>query len=225
MEPFSYPAYLAFAERILYSAMHDGFVLDTETNQPRKALPGEGINTTKARTLMRKWVQEHGYCAVAGEENTVNDLASEARADLVIWAVTSCGAGRAHWESAQNTNTLELYPADELYLSDTFAPKRDWQTRWNTARQRLGPATISSVATSPDGPFIALKNDPIWCAISRWGVPFSPFDFYDGMLVRDADDDKTEALGILDCGTLKPSRKKWSVPLIKIAPERIDDLR
>jgi hypothetical protein len=200
MEAFSYQGYIAFAENII----------------------GESINAAKARTLMCRWAIDHGYRAEPNAEGTVNDLSSEARADLIIWAVASFTAGRASWESSQNRETLELFPADELYLSDTFATKRDWQTRWNIARDKLGTSTSAFAAPDTSGPFIALKNDLIWAAISRWGLPFPPFNFKCGMWVRDALDDLADQFGFFDMPCPKPVRKKHELSFLKIIPEYID---
>ncbi|MBQ9343900.1 MAG: hypothetical protein IJT88_01635 [Kiritimatiellae bacterium] len=44
---------------------------------------------------------------------------------------------------------------------------------------------------------IALKDDPIWAAISRFGTPWSPFDFGNGMDVQDVDWNEAAELGVL----------------------------
>jgi hypothetical protein len=38
--------------------------------------------------------------------------------------------------------------------------------------------------------FIAPKGDPIWTAISRFGLPYAPFDFNSGMILRPVRRDK-----------------------------------
>lgn len=44
---------------------------------------------------------------------------------------------------------------------------------------------------------IALKGDPIWAAISRFGTPWPPFDFGNGMDVQDVDWNEAAELGVL----------------------------
>ena len=44
---------------------------------------------------------------------------------------------------------------------------------------------------------IALKGDPIWAAISRFGTPWPPFDFGSGMGVEDIDWEEAVELGVL----------------------------
>ncbi len=51
-----------------------------------------------------------------------------------------------------------------------------------------------------DGRMIALKNDPIWAKISRFGTPWPPFDFGSGMGVDDVSREEAEAMGLLRAG-------------------------
>jgi hypothetical protein len=44
---------------------------------------------------------------------------------------------------------------------------------------------------------IALKTDPVWAAISRFGTPYPPFDFNSGMGVRDISRRECLSLGII----------------------------
>lgn len=49
---------------------------------------------------------------------------------------------------------------------------------------------------------IALKTDPVWAKLSRFGTPWPPFDFGSGMGVQDVDYDEAVALGLLQEGEL-----------------------
>jgi hypothetical protein len=44
---------------------------------------------------------------------------------------------------------------------------------------------------------VALKGDPVWTAISRFGTPWPPFDFNSGMGVEDIDAEEAAELGVL----------------------------
>ena len=57
---------------------------------------------------------------------------------------------------------------------------------------------------------IALKNDPVWTALSRFGRPWPPFDYDSGMGIADIDRETAETLGLL----ANPSN-----PTIKISTE------
>jgi hypothetical protein len=45
---------------------------------------------------------------------------------------------------------------------------------------------------------IARKDDPIWTAISAFGIPYAPFDFNSGMDLMDVDHDEAVELGVID---------------------------
>ena len=82
--------------------------------------------------------------------------------------------------------TLYMYPANELVRIGPPPTHRDWARRWVDA----GGHTF-------DGRMIALKDDPIWCAISDFQLPFPPFAVGSGMGVRDVDRDTAEKLGVV----------------------------
>lgn len=68
---------------------------------------------------------------------------------------------------------------------------------------------------------IALKNAPIWTAISAFGLPYAPFDFGSGMDVRDVDRDEAAALGLIDRDTqIEPETRGFNEDLEVSAPER-----
>jgi hypothetical protein len=52
---------------------------------------------------------------------------------------------------------------------------------------------------------IALKNDPIWTAISSFGLPYPPYDFNSGMWVRDVSREEAEDLGLIKPGDPAPA--------------------
>jgi len=45
---------------------------------------------------------------------------------------------------------------------------------------------------------IALKDDPIWCALSDFSLPFPPLAVGSGMYVRDVDRRTAINLGLID---------------------------
>ncbi len=108
----------------------------------------------------------------------------------------SLRAGYNHYVSKQDADVLEIFPVDQLYLQDTSKPRHiDWQKRWNKARESLGSKTTATLATSQDGPFLALKNDPIWRKLSAFDRPYPPFDYEDVMWVRHAEFEDVDYYG------------------------------
>lgn len=198
--------YLAEAQKLINSLVSPDIVVDPVTLQARKAGKGEQMTPAQARAVMQAYLQRIGYTPEADKAGGLQDLSSDRRIDLILNTQAEMSAGYARQQAAQDPDILDLFPADELYRQKTGKSQRDWMTRWNDARSDLGTATTATVARSKNGPFIALKNDPIWVAISRFGNPFPPFDYQSGMWVRDADPDEAERLGVT--GTPKPSPMK-----------------
>ena len=79
--------------------------------------------------------------------------------------------GHARWSGAQKA--LPINPYWELYRKETRVEPRNWALRW-----------IESGGTFKQGRMIAPVNDPIWTAISAFGLPYPPFDFNSGMSTR-----------------------------------------
>jgi len=120
-------------------------------------------------------------------------------------------SGHKHWLSSQKQDALECFPADELYSQTNRLESTSWMLRWNNARAQLGKKTSATLARSETGPFVALKNDPIWCAISRWNLPFPPFEENSEMWVRDASDADAERLGFFNLSVPAPSSNRYQL--------------
>lgn len=189
--------YLSDASRMIKNLVSGDTVEDPATGELRPRAAGEGFNPSLVRTRMQNYLKEIGYSPDPAEAGTLTDLSSDKRVDLIIDTQTKMAQGYARNEAAQDPDVLVDFPADEMYRQRPSKVPRDWDILWNTKRQELGDATSASLATGKDGPFVALKNDPIWTAISRFGNPYPPFDYGSGMWVRDADDALAERLGVL----------------------------
>jgi hypothetical protein len=72
---------------------------------------------------------------------------------------------------------------------------------------------------------IALKTDPIWEALSRFGQPWPPFDYGSGMGVVAIDADEAIALGLIDEGELlTPSLPEFNARLEASASDLDPDI-
>ncbi len=160
--------------------------------------PGESISPAQVRARMKQHLAEIGYQPDPVQRGTLTDLSSDRRTNLIIETQSAMARGYGNWMSEQNPTIRDLWPASELFRALDRQERRDWAAIWNDARRSLGPATTATVAANPDsGPFIALKNDPIWSAISRFGNPYPPFDFGSGMRTRDVSRDAAIAAGVI----------------------------
>ena len=204
--------YLNDFARMVKNLVSGDMVEDHDTGELRKRGKAEGFNPSLVRTRAQNFLKESGYEPDPSEAGSLTDLSSDKRVDLIIDTQTKMAQGYARHEAAQDPDILADFPADEMYRQRQSKVARDWDVVWNTKRRELGDATSASLATSKDGPFVALKNDPIWTAISRFGNPYPPFDYGSGMWVRDADDALAERLGVLGRQQPAPEHARLSDP-------------
>jgi hypothetical protein len=158
---------------------------------------GGNLSPAQIRTNMRLRLAALGYSPEPGKEGGLQDLSSDMRTALIINQNTQRARGYADWRESQDEDLLDAFPAREMYRATEGKTTRDWQARWNGARDALGErGTSATYAISQQGPFVALVNDPIWAALSRFGDPYPPFDYNSGMWVRDVGRKDAEALGL-----------------------------
>jgi hypothetical protein len=121
---------------------------------------------------------------------TLQDITSGRRLRLIYDQQKQSAEGYAQWKAEQDTDVLDAYPAQELVRVETRKhPRGDWRERFEEAG-----------GTLVDGRMVALKSDPVWAKLSRFGTPWPPFDFGSGMGLRDVNRDDAEKLGLLKRG-------------------------
>lgn len=137
------------------------------------------------------------------DDSKLTDLRSDARLNLILDTNVEMAQGYGQWKQGQDPAVLDEWPAQELIrVRDSRVP-RDWPARWAEAGGTFYGARM-----------IALKNDPIWTAISRFGLPYPPFDFNSGMDVQDVDRDTAVAAGLIDEDTeLQPQDRGFNADL------------
>ena len=183
-----------------------------------KTVAGESLSPAQVRAKMKRQLQALGYAPDADKKGGLQDLSSDRRVNLIIDTQLKMSRGYGSWRQSQGSTILDLWPADELYRAMRRQTVRDWQTRWNEARANLGDSTTATEATSPAGPFVARKNDPIWVEISSFGNPYPPFDYGSGMYVRGVNRRRAIELRVIDPDdhvkpVLDPLNRPWSVAL------------
>ncbi len=192
-----YAGYLADTQRMIQNLVQPDARIGPDGLVPTGA--GESISPAQVRARMRRMLEALGYEPDPALRGGLLDLSSDRRINLIIDTQVKMSLGYGQWRQGQDTTVLDLWPADELYRAIEADEKRDWDLTWNEARSSLGPeGTTATYALDRDaGPFVALKNDAIWTAISRFGNPYPPFDFGSGMRVRDVSRERAESLGVL----------------------------
>lgn len=147
-----------------------------------------GLRGDLSRADMRVRLKEvQGSLGAEVDDTDLTDTRSNARLNLIIDTNLAQAQGYGQALQGAQSDVLDQWPAQELVRVIDSAEPRDWARRWEAAGGQR----------QPDGRMIALKSDPIWAAISRFGTPYPPFDFNSGMDVQDIDRDEAEAIGLL----------------------------
>jgi hypothetical protein len=157
-------------------------------------------------------VAEGVQTAGKGGAGTIRDIRSSARLGLIFDQQTRSAAGFADWKMGQDPDVLDAFPAQELVRLEERQVPRNWTSRWLAAG---GPMSGSRM--------IALKTDPIWTKISRFGTPWPPFDYGSGMGVADVSRGEAESLGLLQpADTVTPIEADFNDGM-KASVEGLDD--
>lgn len=197
-------------------AMFSAGVTSAEKLQDMDDLIGqllEGkIDRATARTELKR---RFGTLGAEVDEADLTDLRSDARLNLILDTNVAQAQGYGSWAQGQDEAILDQWPAQELFRAIQSRVPRDWSQRWADAGGRFF-----------GGRMIALKNDPIWTEISRFGTPYPPFDFGSGMDVRDIDRDEAIALGVIDRDTrIQPQSRGFAEDLQATPEVRAQGLR
>ena len=130
---------------------------------------------------------------IARGTQSVTDPGSYARANVIIDTNAGMAAGYVQAELANSLGARMAFPAQELLRIEDRERKRDWMSRWTAAGGEIYA-----------GRMVALKGDPVWTRISRFGQPYPPFDYNSGMGVEDVSYDDAVALGLIQEGYKPP---------------------
>lgn len=195
----------AILRRAFFSAtVQNAEILDAMATAVSSFTAGQ-VDQATLRTQLREVIERTGYRSEPEQAGGLQDLASDARLNLILETNREMAEGFGHWQEGQDPDILDEWPAQELIRVIDSKVKRDWKARWIDAGGRFW-----------DGPhrMIALKSDPIWKALSRFGTPWPPFDFNSGMDLADVSRDEAERIGLIEPGTqLFPQREDFNAEL------------
>ena len=148
------------------------------------------LDIGQARAQMKGFLREISYRPKPGDEGTIKDLFSDARLNIKLRTDVEMMQGYGRYTAGQNPETLDQFPAQELVRVARRKVPRNWAATWRAAGGKFYGR----------GRMIAAKDDPIWTAISRFGLPYPPFDYNSGMGLRDVRREEAEALGVMEPG-------------------------
>lgn len=156
----------------------------------------DGAITSRAQVVsdIMRAARESG---IAQGTERLTDPGSLSRANVIIDTNAGMAAGYATAIQSNSYGARLAFPAQELVRIEERQVPRSWQNIWRSHGGKIYPG----------GRMIALKEDPIWSAISRFGTPYPPFDFNSGMGVDDVSYDEAVELGVIPSKNYQPPKE------------------
>lgn len=168
----------------------------TETNEDGSPVT-RGMNIATARADLKQLLEATSYNP-GDKAGGIEDLSSDRRLELQLKTNVESAQGFGNFLQGQAEGAIDAFPAQELFRLEDRDEPRNWPTRWMQAGGQIF-----------GGRMIALKNDPVWFALSdsdrfgdALGNPYPPFAFNSGMWVRDIARDEAIALGLMTDDTV-----------------------
>lgn len=129
---------------------------------------------------------------------------SDSRVELMLNTNTATASGFAQFIQANDPDTIDQYPAWELYRAEEKKDPRNWPQRWQTAAAAAQDG-LALRAWVGHGRMAALKDSPIWQSLGDSGLfpdgldnPYPPFAFNSGMYgLREVNRQDTIDLGLM----------------------------
>ena len=181
-------------ERAFWSATVNNARVVQTMHAVSTALAGGKISASDARLTIAKMLEKQGYEPADGTKGSIRDLTTMRRQNLILQTNLEMARGYAHHAEAQED--LDLYPCQELVRTRSVRVPRNWEERWRSAGGKFF-----------NGRMIAEINSPIWRKISRFGLPYPPFDFNSGMGVEPVRRDEAINLGAIEHGSVQEAQE------------------
>ncbi len=173
------------------------------------------------RHKLSQWFDSTGYQPDATKAGGIEDLGSSARMNLILRTETQMAVGYGEWKQGQTDTLVNMWPAQELFRAEWRKEERDWPERWAAA----GGQFFAGAGDGGRGRMMALKTDPIWTAINRFGNAWAPFDFNSGMDVRDIDREEAEDYGLISEGEVVMPQQDTFSDKVPFPADLPDDIR
>ena len=188
-----------FRDRAFFSATVDDARRLAVMREAVAKVAAGGLDESQARLAIREALEKTGYQRPDDvKEGSLQDLYSQRRLDLIIRTNVAEARGYVRYLEGTSEGALAAFPCQELVRTQNRKAPRNWPEIW----KGHGGSLFGS------GRMIALKTDPIWTAISRFGHPWPPFDFNSGMGLRDVGRREAIRYGVISADDPPPNPPK-----------------
>ena len=162
---------------------------------------------SKVRMGIRERLRTAGYQPTDDERNTIKDLYSKARLDVMVKTNVAKARGFIQYAKGMEPGAFAAFPAKRLLRIRQRRQGRDWAARWKAAGDFVGWEGVSR----DYGQMVALKDSPIWQALGDGaggyrdglGAPHPPFAFGSGMGVVNVSRKEAIELGLISDEALR----------------------
>jgi hypothetical protein len=215
----------AHTSSLTYLGKMDALLAEMTSPTARAERGESAMDAASVRIALRNQLAAEGYLPPENKAGGLQDLSSDTRLNLIIDTQLKQTYGWAQNEIQNDPDTIDAFPCLELVRVSHREVPRVWRDRWVRAGGKLYA-----------GRMIARKDSPIWSAISRFGLPYPPFDFNSGMGTRDVDRPTAESLGAIKRSesvtakqrplneAVKSSLPALSAPLLAAVMQSLGDL-
>lgn len=191
-----------FIDRAIFSArVTNAEILQTIDDITLEIVNGK-LDLATARLRLQKAIAATGYQPAPDDRDTLKDLSSQERIDLIIRTNAQIAQGYGQFTQSNTYGALVAFPAQELFRLQRRKHERGttkgtigWQQRWQEAGGKLSGERM-----------IARKDDRVWARLgTMWddslGNPYPPFAFNSGMWVKPVSRAEAVKFGIVEQNT------------------------
>lgn len=188
-------------ERCLFSAKTENAYYLQKIDDVLSEVLDAQIDPASARLKLKLGLDAISYQPDLDKKGSIQDLSSDLRLNLVLKTNIEMAQGYGQWVQGQDPDILDEFPAQEfIRVESRLAERQDWPRRWTEAGGKFF-----------EGRMIALKNSKVWINLSRFGLPYPPFDFNSGMGLIDVDRSEAVAFRLISQNQkLSPEKRPFN---------------
>jgi len=159
------------------------------------------LSRIEARAELQNYLDSIQYEAPKGKKGGLQDLSSNGRLDLIVDTNVKMAHGYGQFAVQNDPDIMDDIPCLELIRNEPRnEPRTDWPQRFVSAGGQLY-----------GGRMIARKDSPVWTSLSRFGLPYPPFDYNSGMGTREIFRREAEELGVIKRSDIvKPQERSFN---------------